>query len=294
MELIGHKSQKEFLKRLAENKRIPHAFLFVGENSLGKKKAAFEFIKFLGGDEDDIIMLQPQKKEIQINQVRDLQKSLRLRPRLSNLKSVIIDNAQSLNDGAQNCLLKTLEEPRGNVFFFLISSCPEMLLPTIRSRCAILKFYPLSFEQMKECFKESKNPNFEEILLLSDGRPGRVLEFLENPQSFSSFSGIFKEIEKLLQSNTGERFVFVKDFFEDKKNFRDSNLFLESLQRYLRFFLLKKMAVNIKFCPDFSFNQKQSLARIKQMIDSVERIRLLIAKTNINQKLALESLMLMI
>ncbi len=160
--IIGHKKQIEFLRNSVLNDRIPQAFLFEGEEHLGKKKVAFEFIKAIFCDNKinsekpcqncqscvlveknhhpDFIFISPQKKEIQIDQIRDLQSQLNLKPVLAKIKAIIINDAHCLHTVAQNCFLKTLEEPKTQTIFILVSSLPSVLLGTIQSRCEVIKF----------------------------------------------------------------------------------------------------------------------------------------------------------
>src|SRR4030042_1240940 len=145
--IIGHQKQWQFLKRSAEIGRLSHAYLFSGQAHLGKRKLAEEFIKFLNCPKKenspcqncwackalekeihpDLISIKPINKEIKIFQIRQLQKSLFLKPHSSFFKSVIIEEAEKMNQEAQSCLLKTLEEPSGNTLLFLITERPQML-----------------------------------------------------------------------------------------------------------------------------------------------------------------------
>ncbi len=319
--IIGHKTQWDFLKRLSQNNKIPHAFLFIGEDALGKRKVAIEFIKFLNcssrdikdkpcqkcpacnlidkGRHPDLIIVKPQKKQIQIFQIRDLQKSLSLKPQLADFKSVIIEEAESLNKTAQNCLLKTLEEPKGKTLFFLVSSKPQMLFETIRSRCAVLKFYPLDFNEMEKYFSsEFSNPQFKETLLLSEGKPGKAIDLLRIPQKFSETQETFKQIQKILKATLPQRFIFAKDFLDKEKSAESLKIFLENFEKYLRMLILKKLAVkNESFYSPFLPSEIDSdypILKLKEMINSVEKLRILISQTNVNPRLAFETLMLII
>jgi DNA polymerase-3 subunit delta' len=331
--IIGHKTQWEFLKKLVESERIPQALLFVGEDSLGKRKIALEFIKLLNCQEKDIklkpcqtcfsctlieknkhpdvILLAPKesrsretslqdKKEIQISQIRDLKKSLNLRPQFATQKAVIINDAHTLNSQAQNCLLKTIEEPRGKVLFSLITSHPEMLLETVRSRCETLKFYPVHPQEMIKHLKKFKisNSQLRKILSISEGRPGRFIDFLEDPQKLTNALEIFEAIQKLLDSDILQRFSFAKNFFEKRNSSLSLPAFLEEMERYLRSILLVKLKVKNEFLNSFfetsRISPSYSFLRIKEMIDSVENFKFLVSQTNINPKLAFEALMLVI
>jgi len=315
--LVGHKTQWDFLKKIALTQKIPQAMIFSGVDSLGKKKIALEFIKFLNcenknfekgscqnclpckliekGQHPDLILLAPEKKDIQISQIRELQKTLNLRPRLSVFKSVIIDNAESLNSESQNCLLKTLEEPKGATVLILITSRIESLFETIRSRCQILKFYPVHLQELKENFKtQVPEEELQKMFLLSFGKPGKVLDFLKDSQKFSEELKTFKEIELLLELDLVKKFSFSQNFFKKENSGTYLNYFLETFEDYLRLVFLKKIGVRNEILNSFDLKipERYSILEIKEVIDSVENLKILTSQTNINPKLAFENLMI--
>ncbi len=315
--LIGHKTQWKFLCQIAENSRVAQAMIFSGQDSLGKKKVALEFVKLLSCQEKDfkkkpcqkclsckiieknqhpdLTLIAPEKKEIQISQIRDLQKNLSFKSQISSFKFAIIDRAETLNSQAQNCFLKTLEEPKGDSLLILVTSQPKNLFRTIYSRCQILKFYPLSFKEIKEYFKSQlSSSELEKIFIISQGKPGKIIEFLNNPQkSFSVFKS-FKEIENLLKLNLSEKFSFSKNFFEGETNEENLVYFLENFENYLRIVFLKKVGIKNEVLDSLSLKvpQDYSFFKIKKVIDSIEDLRILSSRTNINQKLAFENLMI--
>ena len=113
---------------------------------------------------------------IQISQIRELQHFLSLRSYYGHWKSVILDEAEKMTPEAQSCLLKTLEEAKGKVLLILISSHPEMLLPTIYSRCQTIKFFSISRIKIKDYLANQGIPEKEAEILsnISQGKPGRV------------------------------------------------------------------------------------------------------------------------
>lgn len=322
--ITGHQAQWNLLRRMAANGKMPQALLFSGEESLGKKRIALEFIKLLNcertvkppketskepcqscfacrliekGQHPDIIIVKPEKKEIQIDQIRELKKHLNLRPQLASFKAVIIDDAHALNSEAQNCFLKTLEEPQGKTLFILIASYPEMLFPTIRSRCEALKFYRVSFETLEKSLKQEFGDALtQEIVLISEGKPGKALNFLRDPKDFSLELKAIKEVESLFRKGLTENFSFAKEFFEGEAPEGALNYFLEVFIRCLRTVFLKKLGVDNKGLKSaemegMSFDS-WPLLRIKNLISAAERLRFLSLTTNVNQRLVLESLLL--
>lgn len=186
--------QWQFLKKMSELGKIPHALLFYGQNfSEGKKALALEFVKLVNGQETqkkvnpDLFIIEPHdNKEIKISQIRELHSHLALRAYSAPFKSVIIDKAHCLNQEAQSALLKLLEEPKGKTLFILITEYPEKLLPTIRSRVEKLRFYspppPCQKEKIKELLEISRADiaqRFQYAKKLSED-PQNLNETLEN------------------------------------------------------------------------------------------------------------------
>ena len=121
------------------------------------------------------------KRSINIDQVREVQLALTTRPSMGPRRAVIIDSADDLERGGANALLKSLEEPPVGTFFLLISHASDRLLPTIRSRCQLLRFDPLNDAQMRDVLsEEAPEMPFEERELLirsGSGSPGQALNF---------------------------------------------------------------------------------------------------------------------
>ena len=321
--LIGHKKQLEFLRKSIENRRISQALLFAGEDSLGKKKAAFEFLKILNcraegeslkdkpcnlcqncklieeGRHPDLLFIKPENRVIQISKIREAQAALSLGRQMAEYRGVVIDNAHLLNSQAQGALLKTLEEPAKNTVFILITSKPFMLLETIRSRCEVLKFYPLPYNEMEKSFKAAYNKyKAEEItsaLFVARGRPGIAIKALADSQYLLREKAMFAEIGKIIGSGIFEKFSFVKSFLDKNKDAESINEFLDALTLCLRDLMQKKLKVYSNY-PLVSFKEevieKFSFEKISQAVEFIEKIKFLISVFNVNKRLALENLML--
>jgi len=161
-QIIGHQKQIEALRLALATERLHHAYLFVGAEGVGKKTIAFGLAKaihcsvavgdFCGecadcarirdGNHPDVRIIEvlAGKKEISIQQIRELEKELNFRSFSGKKKIVILDPATLMNLSAQNALLKTLEEPPKNSLLFLIAPNIGALLLTLRSRCFQVSF----------------------------------------------------------------------------------------------------------------------------------------------------------
>ncbi len=155
--IIGNKAIKEILTKSIENDTASHSYLFVGIQGIGKKMIATEFAKNILGLENvennnhpDFMCIEPDGNRIKIEQIRVLQKKITEKPILSNKKVYLINDADTMTTEAQNCLLKTLEEPPEFATIILIGSQENAFLTTIKSRCMILHFQPIEAQEIKQ------------------------------------------------------------------------------------------------------------------------------------------------
>ena len=121
--IIGHKKQQEFLERII--KEGSRSLLFTGPESLGKKAVALAFFTSLFQEKPfnhpDFILINPFEGRIRINQIRELSNRISLKPIKSPSFGIIVDQAHLMNREAQNCFLKTLEEPKSNAILILVT-----------------------------------------------------------------------------------------------------------------------------------------------------------------------------
>ena len=170
--LVGNEKVKEYLNSTIENKNISHSFMFVGKPGIGKKQFAHQYaemimclqdgkcdgnsakcdscVKFEGNANPDYAEILPDGKTLKIEQVRNLQARIVEKPITSRRKVYVIDDADLMSEESQNCLLKTLEEPPEYAVIILIVSNESRILPTIKSRCVIIKFQPLTSKEIKQ------------------------------------------------------------------------------------------------------------------------------------------------
>jgi len=163
--VYGHEDIIDSLVQLKHHDRWPHAFLFVGPPSVGKRKLALAFAQILiceqadlacgvcGGclrvakqQSENLTVIEPDKSlakpVIKVEAIRGLLDALSLSS-LGGKRVILIDEAHTMNPQAANTLLKTLEEPFENVYFFLIGQSVQQFLPTIRSRSQVVRFSSL-------------------------------------------------------------------------------------------------------------------------------------------------------
>jgi DNA polymerase-3 subunit delta' len=213
MALIGHDEAISALKTAFSAGRPHHGWLITGPQGLGKASLAEAAAIWLlagmpGGQGFDgaegskaaalvtadshpdfrrLVRTEDDKGRlrsvIRVDEVRALQPVLVQTPSLGDWRVVIVDSADDLNPNAANALLKNLEEPPAQTIFFLISHAPGRLLPTIRSRCRLLRLQPLCDADMLTVLDAHDTGLSSEderaLLRLAHGSPGAALRFAE-------------------------------------------------------------------------------------------------------------------
>ncbi len=321
--ILGHQKQWRFLTNSHKLGRLSHAYLFYGPELLGKKTFAVEFVKFLnceskGADKPcqtcrscqdidkrihpDFIFIEPEapvsdkknnyrakkttgKKDIKIDQIRKLEYSFSLSHAIAPFKAAIIDQAHYMRSDAQNSFLKLLEEPRDNTIFILIAEHSEMLLPTIVSRVQKIKFFPVNKLDLADYLKKEKvsAEKSEDILNFSSGKPGQTFNFLNDPEKLENIKEKIKELEELKRSDLSVRFQYASELSKEPQEIKNV---LDIWQRYFRGVLLLKTQKN------FLNQADPSSAKLRNILDLIQRVNFLISNTNVSPKLALETLML--
>ena len=201
-EVFGHHRLISLLKRSIASGTLPPSLLFVGPAGVGKRKTAIAVAQALNcerargsgadgcgecaacrrierGVHPDVPIVEPgDNGSIKIDQVRDIVERAAYRPFEGRRRVVIVDEADALVPAAQNALLKTLEEPPPSSIFILVTSRPDVLLPTVRSRCPQLRFRPLAADDIAAALVARGRGDSEAraVAATADGSLGRAIE----------------------------------------------------------------------------------------------------------------------
>lgn len=300
--IIGHKAQLRVLENHLQKKDFVQSYLFVGREGLGKREIALRFIGHLLNLESkekitkhpDVKILD-REKVIKIDEIRALKHHLHLQPYWGSYKITFIPEAERMNIPAANSFLKVLEEPPGKSILILTAKSEKSLLPTIVSRCQILKFYSVPEKQIEK-FLLQKGVSGQKARLITrfaHGLPGYALTYFQHPDYLEKEMAWAKDLLKLKRNSLSFRFNFGKNNFEREK--------LEDILKvwfiiYRDIFLLKQGCSDLLtqvISPEeiLSLTKKYTTFQVKDIMQLIQRI-LTLFKYNINKRLALEVLLL--
>ena len=149
-------------------------------------------IKFDANSNPDFSIIVPDGKSIKIEQIRDLHARILEKPISSNKKVYIIDDADTMTEESQNCLLKTLEEPPEYAMIILIASNENRMLQTIKSRCVIIRFEDLTNEEISQIL----HTNDQDIIRLCEGSVAKAETISEKREMFAQLKIIADYLSK--------------------------------------------------------------------------------------------------
>jgi len=209
-QIIGHRKLVALLSRSVARQTLPPSLILSGPSGIGKRMSALATAQTLNcltpirsaatdspdtpeldacgvcaactriarGVHPDVLLLEPNEKgNIKIEPVREAVERSAYRPFEGRRRVTIINQADGLENGAQNALLKVLEEPPSGSVFLLVTALPDMLLPTVRSRCPQLRFRPLAVAEVAQALMNQQRREDEAyaVAALADGSIGQAL-----------------------------------------------------------------------------------------------------------------------
>jgi len=260
--LLGHEWAVEMLKQHLTRDSVRHAYLFTGPRGLGRRTLALGFAQALNCPNPvapgepcrkcktcqqiermqyaDLAVVQAEKEggTLKVEQIRAVRQSLVLKPYQGKYRLALFLRFQEASPNAANALLKTLEEAPAHAILILTADTAEQLLPTIPSRCEILRLRPLPVEAVEAYLKEHGAEAESARLLahISAGRPGYALHMLEDKDALKFRADTLDDVISLLKSNRRDRFAYAEKLTERKK--RDAEAegrFRETLLLWLSF-----------------------------------------------------------
>jgi DNA polymerase-3 subunit delta' len=307
---------------------VAHAYLFTGPRNCGKTTTALAFasalncadptpegdacgrcmscLRIQAGNDADVQAISPEKDQTTIDQMREMIRSLSFAPLSGKYRVYIVEQADTLNPSSENCILKVLEEPPPYAVLILLSSNPNSLLPTIRSRCRVVRFSRASTSQIEEVLSSLSLSDDERrvIAACSQGLVGKAIgaasgpEFMEERQAVLQALRAWANGPAVMGLQTAET---IRKLAEPKKNDPDERTRIRRLTEMLDHVLswysdLLSMKVggvqhiNVDYADDLSDEVgRYSTRRLRRAIRSIMDTRRYL-EGNITPQLALENL----
>jgi DNA polymerase-3 subunit delta' len=336
--LLGNQRVKEVLRRMLAARRVPGALLFAGEPGIGKKLFAIELAKALNcrspwgsdgcgrcpscmrtnhftfpaeddrdanrriiwSDHPDVGMVRPYGRFLVVDQIREVEREANFRPYEGVARVFLIDDAHRLNESASNALLKTLEEPPPTSHLVLITQRPAALLPTIRSRCQVLRFAPLPVAEIEEHLaKDSRRTAADAHLLaqIARGSIGRAMKTdVRNYRSMRQ--GMMEVLDALAVTDNRTVLLRATEDLTDAKNKDTYETRMDLLETLIRDLLVvaagdtRQLLVNDDLRPTLeSMHERVDSRRAGRWLSQIEAMRDQLS-VNINRKAATDALFL--
>ena len=330
--LLGHNWAVDMLRRHIAADEARHAYLFAGAPGLGRRTLALAFASALNCTEPpapgefcgacrecrqirsmahpDLAIIEPtiidandRKKlipaqwgEIRIQQIRDLQSGLYLKPYQAKYRPILCLRFERTADQAANALLKTLEEPPAHAILMLTADSPEALLPTIVSRCEVLRLRPVGISEVQRELENRGLENSQARLIahLSGGRPGTAFRLAQEKSLLDFRAQKLDDLQKLISSTRVDKFSYAEKLAKEKGDMRQTLLVWLSFWRdvFLRAAQADSPLTNVDRAEEVeSLAAKLSLPVARQRVSEAERAIARLER-NVNPRMLAEVLLL--
>ena len=322
--IYGHEWAVKMLKQHISRDSVRHAYLFSGPPGIGRKKLALRFAQALNCSnppekgvpcrdcricrqtelmqQTDLSVIEAENEggTLKVEQIRNLQHTLSLSPYESHYRIAILHRFEEANSNAQNALLKTLEEAPQKVILLLTADSVENLLPTIVSRCEILRLRPMKLNDLSQVLQTKFNLGAEEARKLSHFSGGKIevaLRMHNDPAYLEERREQIEELVFLLKSNRRERFNFA-DRFRQQDSKEKVRQILQTWLLFWRDILLTCAGsdvplVNLDWTEAIhNYAEVYDFETARKCVADLENALFKIDTTNTNQRLLMEVLML--
>jgi len=325
--LVGHEWAVQMLKEHLRHDSIRQAYLFCGPPGLGRRTLALRLAQALNCPQPnelaepcgkcktcqqiermqyaDLAIIQAEKKggTLKVDQIRAVRQSLVLAPYQGKYRVALFLRFQEANSNAQNALLKTLEEAPAKAVLIITADTPESLLPTIVSRCEVLRLRPLPVKRVEAALKERGADETTARLLahVSGGRPGYALSMMRDEKMLEFRTERLDDLRRLLKGSRRERFAYADKLTDRRrKEAGPEERFRETLQLWLSFWRDVLLCISGANAPLANVDRsaeiealagKLTLSEARRLVQAVESAFDKLDK-NVNARLLTEVLLL--
>lgn len=320
-QIIGHEDIIKHLQNAIRAKMISHAYIFHGEEGMGKKSLALTFAKTLqciekgvqpcnccksciqadSGNQPDILWISHEKNSIGVDDIRkQINGDIQVKPYQSPYKIYIIDDGDKMTENAQNALLKTIEEPPEYAIILLLARSLQSLLPTILSRCIILDLKPIELQLIKEhLMNKLQIPDYVAELAagFSGGNVGKAIKYASSEDFERKKEDIFHILRYIDDMKLHEIIAGIKTISDDKASIYD---YIDIIMLWFRDVLMLKATNDpnlLLFKDEYQTIKKQASIRsydeIENIINSMEEAKNKLY-ANVNFDITIELMLLSI
>jgi len=286
-DLLGHAWAVDMLKQHISRDAVRHAYLFTGPPGLGRRTLALRFAQALNCTQPpvpgqpcgtcrecrqiesmqhpdlSIVQAETEGGTLKVDQVREVRRALTLKPYQAKYRVALFLRFQEASEGAANALLKTLEEAPEYVILILTADNPEQLLPTITSRCELLRLRPLPVTAI-EAHLQLHGAESEQARLIAhvaNGRPGYALQLLKDESALEFRAERLADLEQLLVSTRVQKFNYAEKLAKDKEAMR------QTLLVWLSYWRDVFLHVSGAKAPIANIDQEESITSLAQDLD---------------------------
>ena len=321
-EIVGHEQIKEHMQAAIRDKKPFHAYLFQGEEGVGKEALARTFAAGLqcqsesadkpckecvscrqmeSGNQPDVIWVTREKASLGVDEIREqLCNTMDIKPFSSPYKIYLVPEAEKMTEAAQNALLKTIEEPPEYGIVILMTSNISALMPTIQSRCLTMEFRPLSTAVVESYVKEHcQVPDYQAraSAAFAQGNLGKAMRYAKSEDFIERKDHIISLLRHVEQMDLSEMLAVIKDLGTRKDEVRD---YIDLMVLWYRDVLLFKATKDINqllFQDEASYISREashrSYEKIEEILQAFEKAKVRL-RANVNFDITMEMLLLTI
>ena len=319
-EIVGHEQIKEHMQAAIRDKKPFHAYLFQGEEGVGKEALARTFAAGLqcqsesadkpckecvscrqmeSGNQPDVIWVTREKASLGVDEIREqLCNTMDIKPFSSPYKIYLVPEAEKMTEAAQNALLKTIEEPPEYGIVILMTSNISALLPTIQSRCLTMEFRPLSTAVVDSYVKEHcQVPDYQAraSAAFAQGNLGKAMRYAKSEDFIERKDHIISLLRHVEQMDLSEMLAVIKDLGTRKDEVRD---YIDLMVLWYRDVLLFKATKDINqllFQDEASYISREashrSYEKIEEILQAFEKAKVRL-RANVNFDITMELMLL--
>lgn len=319
-EIVGHEQIKEHMQAAIRDKKPFHAYLFQGEEGVGKEALARTFAAGLqcqsesadkpckecvscrqmeSGNQPDVIWVTREKASLGVDEIREqLCNTMDIKPFSSPYKIYLVPEAEKMTEPAQNALLKTIEEPPEYGIVILMTSNISALLPTIQSRCLTMEFRPLSTAVVESYVKEHcQVPDYQAraSAAFAQGNLGKAMRYAKSEDFIERKDHIISLLRHVEQMDLSEMLAVIKDLGTRKDEVRD---YIDLMVLWYRDVLLFKATKDINqllFQDEASYISREashrSYEKIEEILQAFEKAKVRL-RANVNFDITMELMLL--